>query len=93
MRIDGVYWQTTINDLSIDGCQLDIINGEKLAITDNKALEIEIEGLSGESNIKLSAHICNVKAKIDGLSFGVKFDKVNKDEIIQLLYLSMSDVE
>ena len=90
VKIDGVYWQTTMKNLSVNGGQLDIINGEKLVLAENKVIEIVVETSAGEDNIKLDAIICNIKQQIDGLSFGVKFNQVSKQQVVELLYKALS---
>ncbi|TMM47554.1 PilZ domain-containing protein [Colwellia ponticola] len=89
VKIDDLYWQTTITNLSVSGGQLDILNGEKLVLAEDKIIEIVVEGNEGESNIKLSATVCNIKQQVDGLSFGVKFNQVNKQQVVELLYLAL----
>lgn len=89
VRVDGVYWQTIITNLSVNGGQLDIVNGEKLVLTENKVIDIAVERSGGERNIKLNATICNIKQQIDGVSFGVKFNKIKEEDVIKLLYEAM----
>ena len=89
VKIDDLYWQTTITNLSVSGGQLDILNGEKLVLAEDKVVEIVVENAEGESNIKLSATVCNLKQQVDGLSFGVKFNQVNKQQVIELLYQAL----
>jgi len=91
VKIDDVYWQTTMTNLSVDGGQLDIINGEKLVLTEDKLIEIVVETSAGENNIKLNATICNIKQQVDGLSFGVKFNQVSKQQVIELLYQALAN--
>jgi PilZ domain/Flagellar protein YcgR len=90
VKIDDVYWQTTMTNLSVNGGQLDIINGEKLALAENKTIEILVETSKGEDNIKLNATVCNFKQQVDGVSFGVKFNQVNKQQVIELLYQALA---
>lgn len=90
VKIDDVYWQTTVTNLSVSGGQLDIINGEKLVLAEDKVIEIVVENDEGESNIKLNATVCNVKQQVDGLSFGVKFNQVNKQQVVELLYQALT---
>ncbi|GAA0810661.1 flagellar brake protein [Colwellia sp. D2M02] len=85
VKIDQAYWQTTILNLSVAGGQLSIVNGDKLMLTENKAIEIIIEGEDGVSNIKLQAIICNVKQQVEGLSFGVKFAEESASQVSDLL--------
>lgn len=89
VQIDKVYWQTTMANLSVNGGQLDIVNGEKLVLTENKVVQIIVERSAGEGNIKLNATVCNIKQQVDGVSFGVKFNDVKEADIIQLLYEAM----
>jgi len=90
VKIDDVYWQTTMTNLSVDGGQLDIINGEKLVLAENKIIEIVVERSAGENNIKFNATVCNIKQQVDGISFGVKFNKVGKEQVIELLYQALT---
>jgi len=85
VKIDQDYWQATITNLSISGCQLNIENGEKLVLSEKKQIEIIIEDYQGGNNIKLNGSICNLKQQADGLSFGIKFNAVSDNEISQLL--------
>ncbi|WP_019028396.1 PilZ domain-containing protein [Colwellia piezophila] len=89
-KIDGVYWQTVLTNLSVDGGQLDIINGEKLLLAENKLIEIVVEKEAGEKSLKVDATICNIKQQIDGISFGVKFNKISKQQVIELLYQALT---
>lgn len=86
VKIDDNYWQTTIADLSINGCQLSIVNGEKLVLSEKKAIEIIIEDEQGGNNVKLKGAVCNLKQQIDGLSFGVKFSEKSHVHVSQLLF-------
>jgi hypothetical protein len=90
VKIDEVYWQTTMTNLSVDGGQLDIINGEKLVLAENKVIEIVVEGNEGDNNIKFNATVCNIKQQVDGISFGVKFNKVGKEQVVDLLYQALA---
>ncbi|TYK67387.1 PilZ domain-containing protein [Colwellia echini] len=90
VKIDEVYWQTTMTNLSVDGGQLDIVNGEKLVLAEDKIVEIAVEGSDGEKTITLNATVCNIKQQVDGLSFGVKFNSVSKEQVVELLYKALS---
>lgn len=85
VKIDERYWQTTITNLSISGCQLSIENGEKLVLSEKKVIEIIIEDSQGGNNIKLNGAVCNLKQQADGLSFGIKFNAESDSQISQLL--------
>lgn len=86
VRVDKEYWKATITDLSINGCHLDINNGEALVLADDKTVEIIIEDFQGLQNIKLVAAICNIKQQASGVSFGVKFMPESKDAVTSLLH-------
>lgn len=90
VKIDAHFWQTTITDLSITGCHLNIVNGEKLVLSEKKSLEIIVEDHQGGSNIKFSGAVCNLKQQMDGLSFGVKFDAKSTNSVSQLLLDTIS---
>ncbi len=90
VKIDQNYWHATITNLSISGCQLSIENGEKLVLSEKKALEITIEDKHGGNNIKLNGAVCNLKQQTDGLSFGVKFNEESDKSVSQLLLNSLS---
>ncbi|MCW8833081.1 MAG: flagellar brake protein [Colwellia sp.] len=85
VKIDETYWETTITDLSINGCQLSIVNGEKLVLSENKSIEITVEDKQGANNIKLKGEVCNLKQQTNGLSFGVKFSEQSNKSVSQLL--------
>jgi hypothetical protein len=89
VKIDDVYWKTTMKNISLSGGQLDIINGEKLVLAEDKIVDIVVETNEGGSKIKLNATVCNIKQQVDGLSFGVKFNKVSKQQVIELLYQAL----
>jgi len=90
VKIDQDYWQTTITNLSISGCQLNIENGEKLVLSEKKLIEIIIEDHQGGNNIKLNGSVCNLKQQADGLSFGIKFNAESDKQISQLLINTMT---
>jgi len=91
VKIDQGYWQATITNLSISGGQLNIIDGDKLVLTENKVIEVIIENSEGDGNIKLNAVICNLKKQSNGLAFGVKFKDDSKAQVIELLHLVITD--
>lgn len=85
VKIDQNYWETTITNLSITGCQLNIENGEKLVLAEKKVIEITIEDMQGGGNTKLNGEVCNLKQLANGLSFGIQFNPKNNDKISKLL--------
>lgn len=86
VQIDKNYWQATIENLSINGCQLSIVNGEKLILSEKTSIEIIIEDAQGGSNLKLKGAVCNLKQQVDGVSFGVKFAAESHIQASQLLH-------
>ena len=93
VKVDENYWQTTITNLSINGCQLNIINGEKLVLSEKKSLEIVVEDEQGGDNLKLIGSVCNLKQQNDGLSFGVMFDAESNEQVSQLLLSTITAKE
>lgn len=85
VKIDQNYWQTTIANLSITGCQLNIVNGEKLVLSEKKSIEIVVEDQHGGSNYKLNGAVCNLKQQNDGVTFGVMFNTQSNEQVSQLL--------
>jgi len=85
VKIDQSYWQTTIENLSIKGCQLNIVNGEKLLLSEKKDIQIIIEDEQAMDNFKLNGTVCNLKQHNQGVSFGVMFDSQSDTQIRQLL--------
>jgi len=90
VKIDQNYWQTTIENLSIKGCQLNIVNGEKLVLSENKDIEIIIEDEEGMGNFKLNGVVCNLKQNHEGVSFGVMFESQSDNQVRQLLLNTMT---
>lgn len=90
VKIEEDYWQTTIINLSINGCQLTIENGEKLVLSEKKLIEIIVEDKDGGSNIKLNGAVCNLKQQANGLSFGIKFNSESDKQVSQLLLNTIS---
>ncbi len=93
VKIDESYWETTIANLSINGCQLGIVNGEKLVLSEKKAIIIVVEDKQGGHNLKLQGAVCNLKQQNDGLSFGVKFSPKSHKQVSQLLFDTITTQE
>ena len=86
VKVDDEFWQATITDLSINGCHLEINNGEALVLADNKMIAIVIEDFQGLQNINLSAAICNIKQESNGATLGVQFTPDSKKQVTGLLH-------
>ncbi len=89
IRVENNYWPAIMSNLSIEGGQLDIINCDKLVLSEAKVIEIIVETSVGEDNIKLSATVCNLKQQVGGLSLGVKFNNASKPQLVELLYVAL----
>ncbi|MGB1261913.1 MAG: PilZ domain-containing protein [Cognaticolwellia sp.] len=85
INIEDEYWNSVIANISVTGCQLIVNNGETLALTTDKPVEIIIEDFQGLKNLKLDAEICNSKVQAGGMLLGVKFSDANADDVTKLL--------
>lgn len=85
IKIKGEYWTSMITDISINGCQLHVENGEKLAMLDSGEVEIVIENFEGKGNLKLQGDLCSKKGAVNGLSLGVQFNASSKDSCLKLI--------
>jgi hypothetical protein len=86
ININQEYWNASITDISLSGCQLTIHNCEQLILSIDKPVEIIIEDFQDAENMKFSASICNVKQQVTGVSIGVKFASISKETVIKLLH-------
>jgi c-di-GMP-binding flagellar brake protein YcgR len=85
LKIDNEYWKGSISNISVHGCQITINNGESLALTSDKKINIIVEDFLGLQNINLSGDVCNLKAQIAGVSLGVKFLEQSKENVTKLV--------
>jgi len=86
IKIAKEYWQANIIDISINGCQVLINNGETLVMEKDKSVELIIEDFEGQGNLKFIAEICSFKSQVNGICVGLKFDEKSKDAVIKLLH-------
>jgi len=84
--IDKNFWQGMITDLSLNGCQLLIDNGETLNLVKDKSIDIVIENFLDLKNLKLAGQICSIKPVLNGVSLGVKFNESSKNAVVKLLH-------
>lgn len=84
--VENEYWSASITDISISGCQFIVNNGESLAMSIEKLVEIVVEDFQGMTNIKLNAVICNIKTQSEGIIMGVHFDAQCKERVAKLLH-------
>jgi c-di-GMP-binding flagellar brake protein YcgR len=85
INIAKEYWQATIIDISVNGCQVLITNGESLVMEKNKSVELIVEDFQGLGNLKFSAETCSYKSQANGLCIGLKFEEKSKASVIKLL--------
>ena len=85
IKIDNEYWKATISNVSVHGCQINVDNGESLALASDKSIDIIVEDFQGMQNINLAASICNIKPQINGVSLGVKFEHKSKEDVTKLV--------
>ena len=86
VRIEKNFWQGMITNLSINGCQIRIENGEKITMINDKAIDIVIEDFQELQNLKLAGQICSLKQSSNGVTVGVKFNDTSKASVIKLLH-------
>jgi len=86
LKVGKEYWQSMITDLSVNGCQLTVNNGESITLSKNRQVEVIIEDFQGLKNLKLQADICSVKPLFNGISLGLKFIPTAKSSVVKLLH-------
>jgi hypothetical protein len=86
VRIEKNYWQGMITDLSKNGCQLRVDNGEEISLTKDKSIDLVIETFPELGQLKFSGQICSQKQITNGISLGIKFNDNSKDSVVKLLY-------
>ncbi len=86
VKAGNEYWQASMMDVSINGCQIFVGEGEKLVLANDKKMEIVIEDFQGLSNLKLLAEVCNSKQVSSGISLGLKFLPESKAAVTKLLH-------
>lgn len=85
LKIDDEYWKGVISNISVNGCQITVNNGESLTLTSDKNISITVENFLGMQNLNLSANVCNIKPQMNGISLGAEFLDNSKDEVIKLV--------
>ena len=93
IKIQNQYWQATMTDLSINGCQLAITSGESLILADKQDVEISISNFRKLKTMTLSALVCNVKQRSQDVFFGVKFKAESKNLVVDLLHHAVTKEE
>ncbi len=87
VKISDDYWQASIMDLSVNGCQVFLKSGDSLLLTKEQAVELVVEDFQDLANLKIAATVCNTKSLIDGMSIGIMFndDQTTQEQINKLL--------
>lgn len=85
IKIGKEFWKAVMTDISINGCQLMVHNGESLSLENDPEIDIVIEGVNESSTLKLTALRCNIKNQVNGISLGVKFNNHDKNDITKLM--------
>ncbi len=80
------YWQANIIDISVNGCQVLVNNGEALVMEKNKLVELVVEDFQELSNLKFSAQVCSMKSQANGVCIGLQFEEKSKPSVIKLLH-------
>lgn len=86
VKIKSEYWNAEVTDMSINGCQIFVNNGEELVLSSDSKIEIVIEDFQGMNNLKLEAEVCNSKQVTNGLTMGMKFQPQSKAAVTKLLH-------
>jgi len=86
VRIDKNVWEGMITDISSNGCQVLVNNGEEISLAKDKAITIVIDSYGDLSNIKVSGQICSIKPVTNGVSLGIKFSESSKSSVTKLLH-------
>jgi hypothetical protein len=85
LKVDNEYWKGIISNVSVNGCQISVSNGESLTLTSDKNISIIVENFLGMKNLNLSANVCSVKPQIEGVSLGVEFLDNCKADVTKLV--------
>lgn len=85
IQIAKELWKAVMTDVSINGCQLIVHNGESLSLDNNPEIDIVIDDFNGLKNIHISAERCSIKSQSNGVSMGVKFNESHKNDITKLM--------
>ncbi|WP_206483597.1 PilZ domain-containing protein [Thalassotalea sp. G2M2-11] len=85
VKIEQKYWQSLITDVSINGCQLLIDNGEEISLVKDTEIEITLDSNNGLANVVLLGEICSIKNVLNGVSIGVKFGDKSRNDVTKLL--------
>jgi c-di-GMP-binding flagellar brake protein YcgR len=86
IKIAKEYWQATIIDISVSGCQVLVNDGESLVMEKDKLIELVVEDFQDLHNLKFSGKICSIKAQANGVCIGIHFEEKSKVSVIKLIH-------
>ncbi|XQW84320.1 PilZ domain-containing protein [Thalassotalea piscium] len=85
IKIEQEYWQVLITDISINGCQIVIQNGDSIKIAKDDNLHMIIEDFQETENLILDAIVRSIKTQNEDLLLGVKFQPEIRENVIKLI--------
>jgi len=85
VKVKKEYWKARLINLSVNGCQLIVNNGESLVFIKDEKIDVIVEDFQGLQNINLIAEVRSTKTNTDGIALGVEFCGTSKDNITQLI--------
>jgi len=86
IRIAKEYWQATIINISVSGCQVLVNNGESLVMEKDKLVDLVVEDFQDLHNLKFFGKICSMKSQANGVCIGIQFENKSKESVIKLLH-------
>ncbi|MFT5755511.1 MAG: hypothetical protein ACI9LM_000220 [Alteromonadaceae bacterium] len=85
VKVRKEYWQAFMINISLNGCQLIVDNGESLVFIEDEKIDVIVEDFQGLKNINLIANVRSTKTQKGGIAVGVEFCETSKDSIKQLI--------
>ncbi len=85
IKVKNEYWQASMINISINGCQLIVNNGESLLFIKDEKIDVIIEDFQGLKNINIISNVRSNKKKNGGIEVGVEFCETSKDSIKHLI--------
>lgn len=85
IKVNNEYWKGVICNVSVNGCQINVSNGEALTLVADKQIDIILEDFLGMQNMNLKGSICNIKSQLNGVSLGVQFEEQSSSDVTKLV--------
>jgi len=85
VKVKKEYWKALMTNISINGCQLIVNNGESLVFIKDEKIDVIIEDFQGLKNINLIANVRSTKSQTGGIALGVEFCETSKKCITELI--------